>query len=228
MVYGKWYPSWFGARVAAGGADCTSGVGAAGTVARIDLRVLRPPTQIKPPLLPTVRPLRSLPGLRPLSLRINTLATRRPLPYARRPSSTAPVRCVRPGYQQRARERPRPLRWAACPGTGAAQRLGALVTTWCPVRAFAGSRRHAHSSLPHPPLLCTCLLPQCGSNACPNAWDAPPHSARAQFADEAPSRPSVSSRHAPPTSTFFVPSTAPTPSLHVAAYLGVSPSPALS
>ena len=169
MVYGKWYPSWFGARVAAGGADCTSGVGAAGTVARIDLRVLRPPTQIKPPLLPTVRPLRSLPGLRPLSLRINTLSARRPLPYARRPSSTAPVRCVRPGYQQRARERPRPLRWAACPGTGAAQRLGALVTTWCPVRAFAGSRRHAHSSLPFPPRRCTSLLPHCGSNACPNA-----------------------------------------------------------
>ena len=102
MVYGKWHPSRFGARVAAGGADYTGGVGAAGTVARIDLRVLRPPTRIKPPLLPTVRPLRSLPGLRPLSLRINTLATRRPLPYARRPSSTAPVRCVRPGHQQRA------------------------------------------------------------------------------------------------------------------------------
>ena len=45
MVYGKWHPSRFGARVAAGGADCTSGVGAAGTVARIDLRVLRPPTR---------------------------------------------------------------------------------------------------------------------------------------------------------------------------------------
>ena len=92
MVYGEWYPSWFGARVAAGGADCTSGVGAAGTVARIDLRVLHPSIQIKPPLLPTVRPLRSLPGLRPLSLRVNTLTTRRPLPYARRPASTAPVR----------------------------------------------------------------------------------------------------------------------------------------
>ena len=57
MVYGEWYPSWFGARGAAGGADFTSGVGAAGTVARIDLRVLCPPTQIKLPLLPTVRPL---------------------------------------------------------------------------------------------------------------------------------------------------------------------------
>ena len=43
MVYGKWYPSWVGARGAAGGADFTSGVGAAGTVARIDLRVLCPP-----------------------------------------------------------------------------------------------------------------------------------------------------------------------------------------
>jgi hypothetical protein len=78
MVYGKWYPSRFGARVAAGGADYTGGVGAAGTVARIDLRVLHPSIQIKPPLLPTVRPLRSLPGSRPLSLRVNTLAIRRP------------------------------------------------------------------------------------------------------------------------------------------------------
>ena len=228
MVYGKWHPSRFGARVAAGGADYTGGVGAAGTVARIDLRVLHPSIQIKPPLLPTVRPLRSLPGLRPLSLRINTLATRRPLPYARRPSSTAPVRCVRPGYQQRARERTRPLRWAACPGTGAAQRLGALVTTWCPVRASAGSRRHAHSSRSRPPRYCTCLLPHCGSNACPNAWDSSSHSARAQFADEAPARPSVSSRHASPTSTLFALSIALTPSLHVAARLGVFPPPALT
>ena len=43
MVYGKWYPSWFGARGAAGGADFISGVGAAGTVAKIDLRLLCPP-----------------------------------------------------------------------------------------------------------------------------------------------------------------------------------------
>jgi hypothetical protein len=65
MVYGKWYPSWFGARVAAGGADCTSGVGAAGTVARIDLRVLRPPTRI---IVRAKRPLRaplSCPGVPP-------------------------------------------------------------------------------------------------------------------------------------------------------------------
>ena len=48
----------------AGGANLASGVDAAGTVARIDLRVLCPPTQMKLPLLPTVRPLSSIPGKR--------------------------------------------------------------------------------------------------------------------------------------------------------------------
>ena len=121
----------------AGGADLASGVDAAGTVARIDLRVPHHP-RLGSPLLRCARFNRSQARAHPAS------AAARPPPSITRttrpiytPPPPPPLSAV---FAQAAnsarRERPRALQWAACLGTRAARRRGASVTTWCPARAL--------------------------------------------------------------------------------------------
>ena len=130
----------------AGGADLASWVGTAGTVARIDLRLPHHP-RLGSPLLRYVRYNRSQARAHPAvspALRSFT----RPIHTAPPPPSPSAV--FAQAANSARRERTRALQWAACLGTRAARRRGALVTTWSPARVLAGGPRNARPSLPCP------------------------------------------------------------------------------
>ena len=130
----------------AGGADLASWVGTAGTVARIDLRLPHHP-RLGSPLLRYVRYNRSQARAHPAFAPALRSFTR---PSHTTPPHPSPSAVFAQAANSARRERTRALQWAACLGTRAARRRGALVTTWSPARVRAGGPRNARQFLPCP------------------------------------------------------------------------------